>query len=68
LLTGGVGWYRVELLDEDAEHVTATVSLYQRLLAGQINGASVWKTLQATNRLGVTRGTLESKRDPLAIL
>jgi putative protease len=28
----------------------------------------IWRQLHATNRLGVTRGTLESKRNPLAIL
>jgi putative protease len=27
-----------------------------------------WSQLKATNRVGVTRGTLDEKRDPLAIL
>jgi len=28
----------------------------------------VWQTLQAANRVGVTRGTLEERRNPLAIV
>jgi putative protease len=31
-------------------------------------GRDVWTALKATNRVGVTRGTLEEKRNPLAIL
>ncbi len=68
LLTRGVNWFRVELLDQDASATQSTVSIYQQLLAGEISGQQVWRTLQATNRLGVTRGTLESQRNPLAIL
>jgi putative protease len=37
-------------------------------LQGQVTGEQVWLQLQAANRVGVTRGTLEAKRDPLAIL
>jgi putative protease len=28
----------------------------------------VWSRLRAMNRIGVTRGTLEERRDPLALL
>ena len=31
-------------------------------------GREVWTQLQAANRVGVTRGTLEEKRNPLAII
>jgi putative protease len=33
-----------------------------------VTGKDVWSRLQAANRVGVTRGTLEERRDPLAIL
>jgi len=33
-----------------------------------VTGKEVWTTLRAANRVGVTRGTLEERRDPLAIL
>jgi putative protease len=32
------------------------------------SGRDVWTDLKAMNRVGVTRGTLEEKRNPLAIL
>ncbi|OYP29969.1 U32 family peptidase [Rhodopirellula sp. MGV] len=68
LLNAGVNWFRVELLEENAGETKRTLDLYRQLLRGEIDGASVWQTLKATNRLGVTRGTLESKRNPLAVL
>ncbi|MCC9599199.1 U32 family peptidase [Stieleria sp. JC731] len=68
LLEAGVKWFRVELLEEGQEETNKTVRLYRQLLNGEIDGVTVWQTLQATNRLGVTRGTLESKRNPLAVL
>jgi putative protease len=37
-------------------------------LAGELSGKDVWRALQAANRVGVTRGTLEERRNPLAIL
>ena len=64
----GVGWFRVELLNEDANDSIATVQLYQQLLRAELSAKAVWQKLKATNRVGVTRGTLESKRNPLAIL
>lgn len=64
----GVGWFRVELLDESASQTEHTLGLYRRLLSGEVNGADVWRGLSADNRVGVTRGTLEAKRNPLAIL
>ncbi|WP_145167675.1 U32 family peptidase [Rubripirellula lacrimiformis] len=64
----GIQWFRVELLEEDADATRSTLSIYRRLLAGQVSGAEVWQSLNAANRLGVTRGTLETQRNPLAIL
>ncbi|KAA1262058.1 putative protease YhbU precursor [Rubripirellula obstinata] len=68
LVSAGVRWFRVELLEEKASDAKRTIELYQRLIAGQIGGHEVWKQLDASNRVGVTRGTLETKRNPLAIL
>ncbi len=68
LLERGVRDFRVELLDESPDDAVTIVGLYQRLLAGTIRGEEVWRTLHAANRVGVTRGTLEERRNPLAIL
>ncbi len=68
LLDRGVGWYRIELLDEDVAATKFTVATYRKLLERKITAGDVWRQLSAANRIGVTRGTLETKRDPLAIL
>jgi putative protease len=69
LLTAGVRQFRIELLnDMPATEVQRLVHLYQQLLVGQLPAATVWKQLKADNRVGVTRGTLEQPRNPLAIL
>ncbi len=68
LMQSGVEWFRVELLHENAKESIATVQIYQRLLRGELSAKEVWQQLKASNRVGVTRGTLESKRNPLAIL
>jgi putative protease len=44
------------------------VAAYRDLLAGRTTGREVWRALNAANRVGVTRGTLEEKRNPLALL
>ncbi|WP_040952502.1 DUF3656 domain-containing U32 family peptidase [Gorillibacterium massiliense] len=54
----GVNRYRVEFLEETPAQVREVLNLYQQALAGQISGTKVWKTLKATNQLGVTRGQL----------
>ena len=41
---------------------------YGKLLSDEITGREVWAKLKAANRIGVTRGTLEERRNPLAIL
>jgi len=48
--------------------VVRVVKAYRGLLAGRTTGREVWRSLKAANRVGVTRGTLEPRRDPLAIL
>lgn len=60
LLRSGIRNFRVELLDNSPSEVAATIDLYRRLLAGEVTGQHVWKALNATNRVGVTRGTLEA--------
>jgi len=68
LLSAGVRRFRIELLRDDATQIEKLHTLYAQLLSGNVSGEHVWKTLNAMNRVGVTRGTLESRRNPLAIL
>ena len=69
LIARGVRDFRIELLPHaDAAMIENVVGLYQRLLRGELAGGDVWKTLKADNRIGVTRGTMEQKKNPLAIL
>ncbi|MEM1067975.1 MAG: DUF3656 domain-containing protein [Planctomycetota bacterium] len=68
LLDRRIASFRVELLNESPAQVRTTIDAYQRLLAGQISGQDVWRQLRADNRIGVTRGTLEAGRNPLAII
>jgi putative protease len=68
LLARGVQNFRVELLDNTKAEIERIVCLYRDLLVGRITGKEVWGCLSAANRVGVTRGTLETRRDPLAIL
>ena len=44
------------------------IAAYRDMLAGRSSGRDVWTTLKAMNRVGVTRGTLEEQRNPLALL
>ncbi|MEO8268819.1 MAG: DUF3656 domain-containing protein [Aureliella sp.] len=65
----GIGHFRVELLrDAPHEEVLGLVQMYRDLLDGKLAGDAVWQQLKAHNRVGVTRGTLEQPRNPLAIL
>jgi putative protease len=69
LLQADVRHFRIELLNDDApEQLGRTIRLYRDLLEGKAAGRDVWTALKAMNRVGVTRGTLEHGRDPLAIL
>jgi putative protease len=69
LMAAGIIWLRIELLEQTSEPASRqTIALYQQLVQGTISGRQVWSRLQAVNRVGLTRGTLEANRDPLAIL
>lgn len=64
----GVRHFRVELLENPPGDAVRIMEIYQALLRGEVRGKSVWQQLRAWNRVGVTRGTMETHRDPLAIL
>jgi putative protease len=68
LLAEGLRHYRIELLDDSPRDVKKLLALYRDLLAGRVTGKQVWIRLNAANRVGVTRGTLEERRNPLAIV
>jgi len=69
LLQRGIRQFRIELLHDAAtDQIQQLIELYRELIQGQIAGSEVWKALRADNRVGVTRGTLEHPRNPLAIL
>lgn len=68
LLSRSLRDFRIELLDEEPREIGNLIRVYQQLLSGEVSGKQVWQQLQASNRVGVTRGTLEERRDPLAIL
>jgi putative protease len=69
LLSRGISSFRVELLDDEGtSDVRRIVDLYSQLIAGKISSQKVWRDLNAMNRVGVTRGTMEHQRDPLAII
>jgi putative protease len=68
LLKREIRKYRIELLYDNDDRIREILSLYRRLLNGSETGEIVWQQLKASNRVGVTRGTLEERRNPLAIL
>ncbi len=68
LLSRGIKNFRIELLDDRGPKLVELIQLYQRLLSGNATGKQVWTELKATNRVGITRGTLEERRHPLAIV
>lgn len=54
----GVGSFRIEFLEEEADRVQEVIGLYRQAMRGEISGTEVWRKLKATNQLGVTRGQL----------
>ncbi|QQE75448.1 U32 family peptidase [Brevibacillus composti] len=54
----GVGSYRIEFLEEEPARVQEVIQLYRQALRGEVSGTHVWRSLKATNQLGVTRGQL----------
>ncbi|MBC2606784.1 U32 family peptidase [Pelagicoccus albus] len=61
LLDLGIRTFRVEFLNESPQEVRETLDRYERLLAGQLSGQSLWRELKLINQLGVTRGTLRER-------
>ncbi|MEM8505722.1 MAG: DUF3656 domain-containing protein [Cyanobacteria bacterium P01_D01_bin.1] len=61
LIEKGARYFRIEFLDETAEQVREIFSAYQRLLDGEMDGGELWRSLNLSNQLGVTRGTLEKR-------
>ncbi|PSB56098.1 U32 family peptidase [Chamaesiphon polymorphus] len=54
----GVYNFRLEFVNESSATVSETIGYYQQLLGGQISGTELWKNLQLSSQLGVTRGSL----------
>ena len=54
----GMRHFRIELLRETRQEVSALLSCYQDLLLGKEGGNAVWGRLQKVTRGGLTRGTL----------
>lgn len=59
MLRLGLRRFRIELLREKAEEIGPLLALYQRVLAGEVEGDRAWRQVRAINQLGVTRGTLQ---------
>ncbi len=57
----GVRHFRIEFLLENAAEVTRTITLYRKLLRGEMTGLSLWKELKLVNQLGVTRGQMAQR-------
>ena len=62
LLGAGVQALRLELLDESADQTSHRVQQYGSALRGEISGRQLWQQEQLDSRLGVTRGSLKSRR------
>ena len=58
LLNSGLKNYRIELLDETPTEAYSTIRAYQELLAGTLSPAQLLTRIHATEKLGVTEGTL----------
>lgn len=63
LLNLGLRHFRIEFVDESPAQVLQTIEQYQQLLAGEVTGTQLWRSLHLNNQLGVTRGPLGDKRD-----
>ena len=58
LLTSGLRNFRIELLDETQDAAISTIRAYQGLLRETITPEQLLTQIQATEKLGVTEGTL----------
>ena len=61
ILARGAHHLRVEFLDDEPDEVKRTLRLYQEAIDGRRDAQTLWRSLKATSRYGVTRG-------PLAVL
>jgi len=59
----GLRRFRVELLEEDARQAGRLVKWYREFLDGKGEARDLVRKLGAIERLGVTKGTLEQRRD-----
>jgi len=59
LLAAGLRRFRIEFLTENRSEARHLISVYQRLLRGEIAGEEVWHDLKVHLQLGVTKGALE---------
>ncbi len=62
LIEVGVRRFRIEFVSETAEEVITTMTMYRKLVRGEITGTQLWRELKLQNQLGVTRGTMEARR------
>jgi len=62
LMRSGVRALRLELLDETPDQAVERVRHYRAAIAGEITGRQLWQQEQLDSRLGVTRGSLRSRR------
>ncbi len=60
LLALGAREFRVEFVDESPDELLRTVRAYEKLFAGELSGAELWRELKLLNQIGVTRGQLEA--------
>ncbi len=62
LIELGAEHFRIEFVNETPPQVKQIIRRYQQLLAGEITGGDLWRSLKADNplqnQLGVTRGSL----------
>ncbi len=58
LLASGLRHFRIELLDEDHADSLSTIRSYLDLLSGKISPTTLLDEIHATEKLGVTEGTL----------
>lgn len=58
LLNSGLRHFRIELLDESHGAAISTITAYQNLLSGKIGPDQLLTQIHATEKLGVTEGTL----------
>lgn len=61
LRAAGLTRFRIELLDEDEATTRQTIIAYQDLLAGKSDASALLRQIHATEKLGVTEGTLAGK-------